>query len=147
MSTEQNKAIVRRIYDEIINQGNFEVADELFASEYVYRSPGTPDLRGPDGFKELIGGYRSAFPDLHMTVQEMIAEGDSVASRWTAEGTHQGELMGIAPTGRHASIAGLIVTRLAGGKAVEDFEIFDVMGLLQQLGAMPMAEEPVAAGR
>jgi steroid delta-isomerase-like uncharacterized protein len=144
MSAVENKAMVRRVYDEIINQGNLNVADQIFASDYVYRSPGSPELRGPEGFKELIAGYRGAFPDLHMTIDELIAEGDAVASRWTASGTHRGELMGIPPSGKQVTISGLIITRFAGGKATDDFEIFDTMGLLQQIGAMPAPEPAVA---
>jgi steroid delta-isomerase-like uncharacterized protein len=144
MSAEENKALVRRTIEEVVNKGNLDVVDELFADEYVYRSPGTPDLRGPDGFKQLINGYRTAFPDLHMTVTELIAEGDTVACSWTATGTHRGDLMGIPPTGKQVSVTGMIISRFAGGKCVADHEIFDALGMMQQLGVVP-AEEAAAA--
>jgi predicted SnoaL-like aldol condensation-catalyzing enzyme len=89
VSAEKNKALVRRTIEEVINQGKLDLADELFADDHVYRSPGTPDMRGPDGFKQLITGYRTAFPDLHMTLTEVIAEGNTVACSWTATGKHR----------------------------------------------------------
>ena len=89
--------------------------------------------------------YRSAFPDLRFTIEDMIAEGDKVATCWRAAGTHQGELMGIAPTGKRVEVIGMIVSRFAGGKIVEDLEVMDTLGLLQQLGAIPEAAEPAAA--
>lgn len=139
MSAEENKAIVRRVYDEIMNKGNLNMADELFAKEYVYRSPGSPEVRGPEGFKQLVSMYRDAFPDFSQTVVgDLIAEGDTVVSRWTASGTHQGELMGISASGKHIKIDGVVITRLAGGKVVEDWELVDLVSLLQQLGgALP----------
>jgi len=136
MSAEENKAIVRRVYDEVMNQGDLSVVEELFASEYVYHSPGSPDLHGPDGFRQIVAMYRDAFPDLQQHPRAMIAEGDTVVSRWTASGTHQGELMGTAATGKRVGIDGVVITRLSGGKVVEDWELADVMGLLQQLGAI-----------
>lgn len=134
MSTEENKAIVRRVYDEVINQGNFAVADELFSSIFVYRAPGSPEFRGPEGFKQLIAMYRAAFPDLHLTVEEVLAEGGTVVSRYTARGTHRGDLMGIPPSGKQVAIPGIVISRFADDKVVEDFEILDHLGMLQQLG-------------
>jgi steroid delta-isomerase-like uncharacterized protein len=145
VSLEDNKALLRRGIEEVINRGNFAVADEIIASDYVYRSPGTPEVRGPDGLKQLVQGYRTAFPDLNMSVQEQIAEGDSVMTRWTATGTHRGELMGIPPTGKQVNVMGMIISRCAGGKIVEEVEIFDAMGMMQQLGVVPAAAEPAGA--
>jgi steroid delta-isomerase-like uncharacterized protein len=147
MSTEDNKAIVRRVYEEIINKGNLNVADEMFTSDYVYRSPGSPEFRGPDGFKQLVTMYRSAFPDLHLNLDELVAEGDTVVSRWTGGGTHRGELMGIPPTGKQVTVMGVVISRFSGGKAVEDWELLDTFGMLQQLGAIPAPEQAVAAVR
>lgn len=140
MSTEENKAIIRRVYEEVINQGDFAVADELFPSNYVYRAPGSPEFRGPEGFKQLIGTYRNAFPDLHLTVEEVVAEGNTVVSRYTARGTHQGELMDIPPTGKQVATPGIVITRFADGKMMEDFEILDRLSMLQQLGVVPSPE-------
>ena len=147
MSAEQNKILVRRVYEEIINKGNLNVADEAFSSDYVYRSPGSPELRGPEGFKQLIAMYRNAFPDLHLDVDSLIAEGDTVVSRWTGGGTHKGELMGIPPTGKHVKVTGVVISRFAGGKAVEDWELIDTLGMLQQLGAIPAPELSAAGTR
>jgi steroid delta-isomerase-like uncharacterized protein len=138
MSTEDNKAVARRAFD-VINTGNLDVVDELIAPEYLYSAPGTPEVRGPEGWKQLISMYRAAFPDLHMTVDDVLAEGDKVAVRWSATGTHRGELMGIPPTGKRVTVTGMIMSRCAGGKFVEEHEIFDSLGMLQQLGAVPTA--------
>jgi steroid delta-isomerase-like uncharacterized protein len=147
MSAEDNKAIVRRVYEEVINKGNLNVADETLTSDYVYRSPGSPEFRGPDGFKQLITMYRTAFPDLHLDVDDLIAEGDTVVSRWTGRGTHQGELMGIPPTGKQVTVTGVVISRFSGGKAAEDWELIDTLGMLQQLGAIPAPEQVVGAVR
>jgi steroid delta-isomerase-like uncharacterized protein len=147
MSAEDNKTLVRRVYEEIINKGNLNLADEAFASDYVYRSPGSPELRGPEGFKQLVTMYRNAFPDLHLDLDNLIAEGDTVVSRWTGRGTHKGELMGIPPTGKHVTVTGVVISRFAGGKSVEDWELIDSLGMLQQLGAIPAPELAGAGAR
>jgi steroid delta-isomerase-like uncharacterized protein len=144
VSVEENKAIVRRLLDEVINKGNLDVVDELVARDYVYSAPGSPEMRGPEGFKQLISMYRSAFPDMQMTEDDMIGEGDKVVSRWTATGTHRGELMGIPPTGKRATVTGIIISRIAGGKVVEDHEVLDSMGMMQQLGVIPAPAQSTA---
>jgi steroid delta-isomerase-like uncharacterized protein len=145
MSTEDNKALVRRVFD-IVNQKNLDAADEVIAADYVYTAPGTPEMRGPEGFKQLIGGYVSAFPDLQMTILDLVAEGDKVVTRWSATGTHRGELMGIAPTGKRATVVGMVMSRCVGGKIAEEVEVFDTLGMLQQLGVVPAPAELVASG-
>jgi steroid delta-isomerase-like uncharacterized protein len=134
MSAEENKAVVRRVYAEVMIDGNLSVVPELFADDYVYHSPGSPDVYGPAGFTELVETYRAAFPDFRQAADLLIAEGDTVVSRWTATGTHRGELLGIPPTGKRVSFGGVVITRLAGGKVVEDWELADTPGLLAQLG-------------
>lgn len=91
---------------------------------------------GREGFKQFVLMYRSAFPDMHITIEDQIAEGDKVVSRWTARGTHQGELMGIPPTGKQATVTGINIERFANGKFVEEWSNFDALGLLQQLGVV-----------
>jgi steroid delta-isomerase-like uncharacterized protein len=147
MSTEQNKAVVRRVFDEVINEGNLNVADETLTPDYVYRSPGSPDFHGPEGFKQLITMYRSACPDVHLEIDELIADGDTVVTRWTGRGTQLGEFMGIPPTGKQVTVTGVIITHFRGGKAAEEWELMDMLGLLQQLGAIPAPEQAVAAVR
>ncbi len=120
MSTEQNKAIDRRVYEEVWNGGSLAVIDELVAANYVDHDPQpTGALEGLAGLKQSVTMYRSAFPDVHFTVEDQIAEGDLLVTRWTARGTHQGPLMGIPPTGKQAMVTGISITRVASGKVVE----------------------------
>ena len=135
--SESNKALVRRIADEVITKGNFGVLDETLGPDYVYREPTIGEKRGKNGLRELITMYRTAFPDLKMTIEEQAAEGDKVFTRWTATGTHRGELMGFPPTGKIARVQGMIVTRIVNGKVVEDKEVYDALGMLRQIGALP----------
>ena len=136
MSAE-NKAIARRSIEEIFNKGNLAVADELIAANAVTHDPADPNAgRGPQAAKEQATMYRTAFPDLHVTIDEMIAEGDKVVTRWTARGTHKGDLMGIAPTGKQVTITGITIDRMTGGKAEEGWTNWDTMGMMQQLGVV-----------
>ena len=137
MSSDQNKAIVRRLLEEPW-KGNTSVVDELIDRSYIGYDPAIPEpLRGPDGFKENISTYRSAYSDARITVDEQIAEGDKVASRWTGRGTHDGDLMGVAPTGKQVTVSGLTLSRLANGKVVEEYTNWDTFGMMQQLGVVP----------
>lgn len=135
--SEQNKAVVRRFINEVMNKGNMSVLDELLAPNYVYHGPGGQEVRGIEGAKDMIGMYRSAFPDMKSTVDDMIAEGDKVVTRWSATGTHKGDLMGIAHTGKKVKMTGMVINRLVKGKVVEDWEEFDQLGMMQQLGVAP----------
>ena len=139
MSTEENKAIVRRVNDEVWNQGHLDVIDELIADDFVATVVGAPEqIRGPQGFREFVVMYRTAFPDLRITVDEQFAEGETVVTRWTATGTNEGELMGMAATGKQATTAGININRISGGKLVEGWGLFDQLGLLQQIGTVPV---------
>ncbi len=136
MSTEENKAKIRRVYEETINTGNMAVVDELYSPDHeLYASPDT--IHGPEGFKQFIMMYRSAFPDLHFIIDDLLAEGDKVVSRYTAHGTHRGSLQGIAPTGKQVTVTGITINRIANGKVVESWLNFDALGMLQQLGVIP----------
>ena len=136
MSSERNKTIVRRALEEPW-KGNLDVVDELIARDYVGHDPANPaPLHGPEGVKEFISTYRSAYPDARITVEQQLAEGDMVATRWTARGTHEGDLLGIAPTGKRVTVAGLTFSRLEDGKIVEEFQNWDTFGMMQQLGAV-----------
>ena len=137
--SEENKAIVRREIEEVFSaQGNLDVADEIFAPEYV----GYPeDVRGPEGAKETAKMYRNAFPDVQLSIEDQVAEGDKVVTRWIGSGTHQGEMMGIAPTGNQVRVDGMTISRIEDGKIVEEWEIYDALGMMQQLGAIPSPEE------
>jgi steroid delta-isomerase-like uncharacterized protein len=131
----------RRLLEQSFNTGNFELIDQLVAPEAVEHDPSLPaqmrDLRGPDGIKRIVTMYRTAFPDVRMTVDEAIASGDKVALRWHSEGTHRGELAGLAPTGVHGSVTGISIDRWQDGKIVEVWAEWDNMGLARQLGAAP----------
>ena len=137
MSAEELKAIFRRVFEEVYNQGKLNVADEIYAADYVLHNPASPEIRGPEALKQFFAMYRAAFPDLHYTVEDLIAEGDKVVARWTATGTHQGELMGIPPTGKQVVVTGISIVRITGGKIVEDDSNHDALGMLQQLGVIP----------
>lgn len=138
MSTEQNKEIVRQMVEEIFNRGNLSRADEFLAPDFIEREELPPGIsRDREGVKQLTAMLRSAFPDFHATIDDMIAEGDKVVIRQTFSGTHKGEFMGVPPTGRSISIGVLDIIRIDGGKFVEHWGQMDNMGLMQQLGAIP----------
>jgi steroid delta-isomerase-like uncharacterized protein len=134
--SEQNKALVRRVFEEVENRGNFAVADELIASDYIGHSP-LEEVHGLEGFKQFFVMLREAFPDFQCLVESQIAEGDRVVTRWTARGTHKGEFQGIPPTGTRITTTGIDIVRIANGKIVEGWTNADVLGLLVQLGAVP----------
>jgi len=135
--SEENKAIARRFFKEVWNEGNLSAIDELAAANYEDHNqpPGMPS--GIEGVKQTIAMYQTAFPDTRMTVEDEFAQGDRVVIRWTARGTHTGELMGIPPTGKQVTVTGIDVYRVAGGKLVERWGEFDQMGMMQQLGVVP----------
>jgi steroid delta-isomerase-like uncharacterized protein len=133
MSADENMAIVRRIYEQVFDKHNLDVIDELYTSDFVYHSPGNPDFHR-EGLKQGLGAYVAAFPDVQMTIEDMFAAGDRVAVRFTARGTHQGEYMGVPPTGKQVTVTSILIHRLAGGKMVEDWEWEDQLGVLRQLG-------------
>jgi len=138
MSTEENKALVREVVEEVFNKKNLAVADRAYARDYVGYDPATPEpIRGPEGVKKDISAYHAAFPDLRFTIEDQIAEGDRVVSRFRCTGTHRGELMGISPTGKRAEVTGISIVRIAGGRIAEEWNAWDALGLMQQLGAVP----------
>jgi steroid delta-isomerase-like uncharacterized protein len=136
MSTEDNKALVRRFYEEVFNQRNLALVDQLFTTNHVFHNPPTT-LHGREEFKQLLSVYITAFPDARFTVEEEIAEGERVASRYTFRGTHQGELMGNPPTGKQVTVTGMIINRIVNGKSEEGWLNFDALGMVQQLGVVP----------
>jgi predicted ester cyclase len=137
MSSEQNKAIVRRLFEEPW-KGKLDVVDELTAGDYIGHDPALPGpVRGPEGVKEFISTYLSAFPDARVTVEQQLAEGDLVATRWSARGTHEGDLMDFEPTGKEVNVSGLTISRLEGGKVVEEFQNRDFHGMMQQVEGTP----------
>jgi steroid delta-isomerase-like uncharacterized protein len=136
--SEQNKAIVRRAVEEIWNGRNFAILAEVAASDIIiHATMPESEIHGPEGIKQFYGALHNAFPDLHFTIEDQIAEGDRVVTRWSARGTHTGEFQGIPPTGTHFRLTGIDIDRIANGKVVECWPNADELGLLQQLGALP----------
>jgi steroid delta-isomerase-like uncharacterized protein len=131
------KGITRRMVEEVLNKGRLDVIDEIIAPGYVGHDPALPqDVVGPNGERELVRGYRAAFPDLTLTIDDQIAEGDRVVTRWTARGTHSGDLWGIAATGKEVTVTGTAIDRIEDGRIVESWSHWDALGLMQQLGVV-----------
>jgi steroid delta-isomerase-like uncharacterized protein len=136
--SEQNKAVARRFIEECWNAHDLGVIDELIAEDHVDHDParaGTP--AGRAGMRDFVTSYLAAFPDAHVAIDEMIAEGDLVTVRWHATGTHQGELMGIPASGKSIDVTGIGIDRIANGQIVESWQNFDTLGMLGQIGAVP----------
>jgi len=141
--SEQNKNAVRRLFDELWNKGNLQVADELIAPTYMHHDPSTTDLgKGAEGEKNRVNHYRTAFHDFRLHIDDLYADGETVVARWSGRGVHKGELNGIAPTGKQFAITGVTICRFSNGKIVEGFVNWDALGLMRQLGVVP---EPVKA--
>ena len=141
--SEQNKAVVRRAIEEVYNQGNLDVVEDLVSSDFVVHAS-SEDIHGPDGMKQFVASLREAFPDLHLTIDDQVAEGDRVVTRWTARGTHTGPFQGMPPSGKRGTMTGIDIDRFVGGKAIECWTNADYLGLLQQLGAIPAPSRPEA---
>jgi steroid delta-isomerase-like uncharacterized protein len=135
MSAE-NEALVRRFFEEFCNGRHAELADELIADDYVAHGPQAPPAHGPAEVRERVGLYQQAL-DGRWAVQEIFSVGDRVVARWIGSGTHRGELMGIDPTGKPISVDAISVFRIAEGKIAEEWTVWDALGLLQQVGAVP----------
>lgn len=135
MMLEDNKALVSRIADEIWNRGDLDTVNQVMAADASYHGPHMPGGVGDrESWRRAIRMYRSAFPDSHVTFEELITSGDTVVGRWSATGTHTGQLPGVAPTGRRIAIGGITIYRVAGGKIVEAWEQLDLLGMWRQLG-------------
>jgi steroid delta-isomerase-like uncharacterized protein len=138
--SEENKALVRRFVEEFWNEGDTTAVDELMATDAAIHMP-TGEVVDPEGLKSFAAMWRESFPDWHSSVEELIAEGDKVAERWTGRGTHQGELQGIPATGRRVEVPGSVFFRIVDGKIVEFRGQLDRMSLMQQIGAVPGPEQ------
>ncbi len=138
MSSEDNQALVQRLFEEVFNQKQLDRADELVAPDYLDHGAVPGQGPGLEGAKQQRWGmYFAAIPDLHATIDDLVAEGDKVVVRYTVEGTQQGELPGVPPTGKRFRISGISIYRLAEGKIAEQWEQMDMLGLMQQLGVIP----------
>ncbi len=142
MTTQENKALAARPHEEIFNQGNLALAAEMFSPDFAWYEAHLPSLpKGPEAIKTFASMLRAAFPDLRLTLEDTIAEGDRVVNRWTFRGTQRGEFYGVPPTGREVTISGIDIWRIKDGRIVENQQVVDNLGLLQQLGAIPQPQQ------
>jgi steroid delta-isomerase-like uncharacterized protein len=135
--SEVNKAVVRRMIEEGMNKHNISVIAELYQN-CVYRSPEMGELRG-EVYRQFVSSLLAAFPDLRLRVEDQLAEGDRVVTRWSFTGTHQGTFMGIAPTGKQVTVSGIVIDRIVSGKIVEEWVEWDSLRMMRQLGVVPPA--------
>ena len=144
MSTEENKRSLVRWPEEVFNQRKLDAVDEIAAADVVWHGPHpAPDAVGTEAIKQIVRDFLAAFPDLHITINELIAEGDKTVHRATTTGTHQGEVLGVAPTGKHVTLTSVSICRWDGGKLVEGWDEADLRGLKQR----PKAESYTSVGR
>lgn len=139
---DANKATIRRWFEEVWNQGSERAIDEIFSPNGVAHGIGEtePDLRGPDDFKPFVRNLRTALPDIRIDVEDAVAEADMVCVRLVLQGTHTGDGLGIPPTGRYVRVTGLVMARMVNGQMIEAWNNWDQLGLLRQIGAMPVVE-------
>jgi steroid delta-isomerase-like uncharacterized protein len=135
----EREALARRFFEEVFSEGRLEAIDEIVADDYQAHDPQDrfAELRGPAAARAVVKQYRAAFPDLRFTIEDVVEQRDRIVVRWSATGTHEGELMGLAPTGRTGAVTGITIWRMAGGRVVEAWTNWDTLGLLQQIGAAP----------
>jgi steroid delta-isomerase-like uncharacterized protein len=137
--SEVNKSLIRRWGEEGFNKGNVALADELYDANVLYHEPAAGELRGLDALKRFVSSWLTAFPDAQLRIEQQIAENDRVATRWTFTGTHRGNFRGIAPTGKRITMGAMYFYRVANGKIVEIRAMVDTLGLLRQMGAVPVS--------
>jgi steroid delta-isomerase-like uncharacterized protein len=141
---QDNRAVLARINEEAFNNGSTDVVDEVVAEDFVEHNP-MPGFAGDrEGFKTLVRSLHEAFPDMHVDIEDQIAEGDRVVERWVSHGTHEGDFMGIPATHREIAVEGMDISRFADGKLVEHWTQMDAMAMMQQLGVIPDAQEAQA---
>jgi steroid delta-isomerase-like uncharacterized protein len=142
MTSEQLKRLVRRDTEEIWNEGNFDVIDEIFAPGFVLHDPAAPEQSlGREEYREYVETFRAAFPDARYEIEDILAEGDTAALRYSARATNEGEFMDMDPTGEQVDVSGMEMYRVEDGKIVEMWTSYDALGLLQQLGRVPSLAE------
>jgi steroid delta-isomerase-like uncharacterized protein len=137
MSLESNKQLAQQVWEEVWHQGQLSRIDDLFTTDFVRHDPGGRELNGPEQNRQFIGSLRAAFPDLHYSVEDQIAEGDKVVVRYRFRGTHLGIFQGMPPTGKQVTYTGILIYRMLNGKIAEQWTEFDLLGFLRQLGVLP----------
>ena len=136
--SEANKALARRYFEELSNDRRLEIADAILTADHVYHDPQIPNVVGPKAMADTIAVYQNGVEG-HWHIEEMVAEGDRVVTRWTGTGKHTGNVMGLPPTGKSVNVAAITVQRVVNGKIAETWTVWDTLGFLQQLGAIPAA--------
>ena len=137
MSESENKAVIERFTNDVLNQGRLETADEIVAENFVELDPLPGQKQGREGLKEIVAMLRSAFPDMHWIIEETIASGEMVVSRFHWTGTHRGAFMGMPATGKSVKVKGVVIDRIVGGRMSESRILMDDLGMMQQLGILP----------
>jgi steroid delta-isomerase-like uncharacterized protein len=135
--TENNKLVISKFIEEAVNQNRVDRVDDLVVEDFVELDPMPGQRQGREGLKEVLGVMRAAFPDIHWEVEEMVAEGDAVVTRFTWTGTHRGAFFGFPATGKSVSVKGVVIDQLADGKMSKSRILMDTFGMMQQLGAVP----------
>jgi steroid delta-isomerase-like uncharacterized protein len=135
--SSQNEAVIGRFIEEVINQGLLNVANEIVREDFIELDPLPGQRQGREGLKEVIAMLRSAFPDIHWTIEETISNADKVVTRFTWTGTHRGTFLGIPPTGRPVTVKGVVIDRLVSAQMADSRILMDTFGLMMQLGAIP----------
>lgn len=136
--SNENRALATRYFEEMCNGRKLGVADEIFAAGHIHHDPSSPWVGpGPEPMEKLVSIYQTGFPDAHWAVNAVYEAGDAVIVRWTGTGTHRNDLTGIAPTGKSVSVDGVMIFRIANGKIAESWDVWDTLGMLQQLGVAP----------
>jgi steroid delta-isomerase-like uncharacterized protein len=139
VATDENKAIAERFINEVISDNNWDKAGEVLSDDLVMYHPSAPggSISGLENVKGMLMGFRAGFPDLAISIEDEIAEGDKVVIQWRGRGTHTGDLFGMPPTGRSVNVGAVSIFRIADGKIVEDHISEDTMGMMKQLGVIP----------
>lgn len=138
MVSNNHQEAAGQVFEDVFNRGDFELANELFTEDFIAYA--FPELRGPEGIKTIVTGFRDSFSDIEWTIETLFGDDEFVAVRWTASGTHDGEFRGYEPTGTNVEIPGTTILRFEDTKAAEGWTIFDELGLLQQIGAIDSSE-------
>jgi steroid delta-isomerase-like uncharacterized protein len=137
VSTEANKSVVRRFLDEVISKGNMEALEDLCSPDLLWHGGSVGEFRSLEEFKQGVGPFFTAFPDLRLAADDLLGEGDKVACRYTWHGTHRDDFFGVPATGKQVEVSGISIYRVAGGRIAEEWWLEDLLGLMQQLGAAP----------
>lgn len=140
--SESNKQVIKAFTEDILNRGNFDRANDLVHEAFIELDPLPGQQQGREGLKAVVAQMRSAFPDMHWVISEMVAEGEKIVSRFTWTGTHRDTFLGIPATGKHVEVKGVVIDRLESGKMADSRILMDTLGLLQQLGVIPAPQAP-----